>query len=190
MKKVFVVHAWGENPQSCWYPWLKAELENRGFKMSVIEMPETDAPAMRPWINALSKVVTEPDEETYLVGHSIGCQTILRYLAGVPEGQKVGGAVFVAPWTTLTNLSEASVQIAKPWVETPINWDAAKAHCSNFSAFFSDDDQWVPISEEGLFQKKLGAKTKLLHSLGHFDDATELPELLEDILRMVDGMEQ
>lgn len=148
-------------------------------------MPNTEAPDITKWIETLSNLVGAPNENTFFVGHSIGCQTILRYLETLKDGQKVGGAVFVAPWTALKNLSQESQQIAKPWLESPVNWHAAKAHCSQFAALFSDDDEWVDPNEEEIFQDKLGAKTRLLSNRGHFDTENALPEVLEAFLGML-----
>lgn len=35
-----------------------------------------------------------PDEDTYLIGQSVGCQVILRYLSQLPPGSKVRGRHF------------------------------------------------------------------------------------------------
>ncbi len=177
-KRVYIIHAWGENPESCWYPWLKKELEARGFDVHVPTMPNTDTPTIQTWVETLHQLVPSPDENIYFVGHSIGCQTILRYLGTLPEGQRIGEAVFVAPWTQLTGLGKDSQQIAKPWIETPIGWEAAKSHCPHFRALFSDNDPWVSLDEEKVFRKKLGAETKIVKDAGHFDRAKESPEAL------------
>lgn len=185
MKRVFIIHAWDESPESCWYPWLKKELETQGIKVEVPAMPNPATPDITAWVSLLSNLTADVDEQTYFVGHSIGCQTILRYLEKLPDGQKIGGAIFVAPWTQLTGLSEASRQIADPWIETPINWQVAREHCPQFFAFLSDNDQWVPLSEEKVFQEKLGAQTRTVANAGHFDGMTELPEVLAQITQIV-----
>lgn len=186
-KLVYIVHAWGEDPQSCWYQWLKNELESQGIKVAIPAMPNTEAPDMKKWVETLSNFVNAPNENTFLIGHSIGCQTILRYLETLGEGQKIGGAFFVAPWTTLKNLSQESQQIAKPWLETPINWRVAKTHCSQFAALFADNDEWVEVSEEKIFQNNLGAKTQMMPNMGHFDESTEVPELLQLVNDMINN---
>ena len=89
----------------------------------------------------LAQLVGEPDEQTFFVGHSIGCQTILRYLESLPADKKVGGAVFVAGWFVLGDLeTEEEKIIGKPWVETPIDFNAIKSATNNFVVIFCDND--------------------------------------------------
>lgn len=181
-KHVYVIHAWDENPTSCWYPWLKAELEAEGAEVIVPAMPNPTAPDLDTWVSKLQELVPEPNEQTCFIGHSIGSQTILRYLARLPSNMHVGGAVFVAPWTHLSNLGGDSLQIAKPWLESPIDWQAVRTHCPQFFALFSDNDPWVPSSEEAIFSQKLGATTNMLHQLNHFDANQQFPEILEILI--------
>src|SRR3989338_4601841 len=102
MKRVFIVHQWGGSPSTDWYPLLKDELVTRNFGVSVPELPESGNPQIKPWVEKLREAVGVPDSETFFVAHSIGCQTVMRYLESI--GEVVGGAVFVAPWLHLMNL--------------------------------------------------------------------------------------
>src|SRR3972149_7057895 len=112
MKRVFIVHRWGGSPTADWYPWLKKELEKKGFVVFVPEMPTPDAPKIKSWVETLRKAVGSPDKDTYLVGHSIGCQTILRYLETLRLNERVGGVVFVPEMPT------PDAPKIKSWVET------------------------------------------------------------------------
>ena len=62
------------------------------------------------------------------------------------------------------------------------------SHTKKFTGIFSDNDPFVPLDKnEGLLKEKLGAKTIVLHDKGHFteeDNVTELPEALEEFLRL------
>lgn len=93
-KRVFIVHCWDGKPNTRWYPWLKKELEKKGFEAYVPAMPNTQHPRMNAWVNHLKKVVGTPDKNCYFVGHSVGCIAILRYLE--TTNTKVGGVVMVA----------------------------------------------------------------------------------------------
>jgi len=186
MKRVFIVHGWGGFPEEGWFPWLKRNLEKNGFQVQVPAMPEPAYPKIEPWVSHLSKIVGAVDENTFFVGHSIGCQTILRYLESLPADKKVGGAVFVAGWFTLMNLkTDEEKEIAKPWLETPIDFEKVKHHTKKFFAVFSDDDEVVPQENKKLFEERLGAKTAIEHKKGHFsgsDGVTELPSALKAVL--------
>ena len=188
-KRVFIVHGWDGYPEEGWFPWLKKELEAKGFKVFVPQLPDAGNPRIQKWVPALTKAVGNPDQQTYFVGHSIGCQTILRYLENLPADKKVGGAVFVAGWFTLMNLkTDEEKEIAQPWLETLIDFKRVKQHTKKFFALFSDDDEVVPQENKKLFEERLGAKTAIEHKKGHFsggrDGITELPIVLKSLLEL------
>lgn len=188
MKRIFIIHCWGGTPADNWYPWLASALEAKGYAVTVPDMPDTETPAIDAWVHHLKDVVGTVDEQTFFVGHSIGCQTILRYLASLPAGTKAGGAAFVAGWFHLTRLeSDEEWAIAKPWLETPIDLAQVKEHAQTFHAIFSDNDPFVPLSDKDIFEKELGASTVVMNEKGHFtgdDGVMELPEVLDTLSHM------
>src|SRR3989338_4266359 len=120
MKRVFIIHGWGGFPEEGWFPWLKRELEAKGFEVHVPQLPDAGKPRIFNWVPKLAEVVGTPDENTYLVGHSMGCQTIVRYLEKLPENVKIGGAVFVAGYFKgLTGIENepGSTEILGPWLK-------------------------------------------------------------------------
>lgn len=186
MKRIFIVHRWEGNPNLDWYPWLKQELEKKGFDAIIPEMPDPAKPKIDSWVNFLKEQVKNVDNETYFVGHSIGCQTILRYLQSLPENTKIGGALFVAGWINLTEeaLRDDEEHIADPWIKTFINWFKISKMSDKFTAIFSDDDPFVPLDDEKIFYDKLGAKIIIENKKGHFN-GEKCPEILEELLRML-----
>ena len=153
------------------------------------EMPETDNPKMESWVAYLKEQVGVADEDTYFVGHSIGCLAILRYLEKYQE--RIGGAVLVAPWITLNPESFADPEdkkVVDDWTKDGFDWTKIKSLCSNFVAVFSEDDPDVPLVEnKPIFEKELGARIIVESAKGHFTtDAgvTELPSALDAILKM------
>lgn len=187
-KKVFIIHGWAESPDKDWFPWLKVSLEAGGFEVIVPAMPNPDEPKIEEWVSYLTNIAKEVDKNTYFVGHSIACQTILRYLEKSPEGTKIGGAVFVAPWITLTLDTEEEKRISKPWLRSPIDFEKVKKHCNKFIAIFSDNDPFVPLAEnKKLFENNLGAKTVVENNKGHFtaeNGVTELASALKALLEI------
>ena len=186
---VFIIHGWGGWPGEGWLPWLKNELRKRDFIVYVPKMPNTNAPKINACVYKLRKLAKKADENTYFVGHSIGAQAIMRYLEKLPKGKKVGGVVFVAGWTSLTNLELGEINTAKPWLETKINFAKVKKSAKKFVAVFSNNDPYAPFSKNSkVFKQKLGAKIVIQHKKGHFsksDGVKKLPIVLDELLKMV-----
>ena len=190
-KRVYIAHGWDGYPKEGWFPWLKKELEAKEFEVYVPQLPEAGSPRIHNWVPKLAEIVATADENTYFVGHSMGGQTIARYLESLPEGVKVGGAVFVASFfRRLTGLEDdPDVQETdKHWLGTPLDLAKVKSHLPKSVAIFSDNDPWVPLDNKEDFEKKLGAEIIVEHSKGHFsgsrDNCTKLLSALEAILKI------
>lgn len=192
-KRVYIIHGWDGYPEEGWFPWLKKELEARGFAVFVPQMPEPGEPRINRWVPKLAEIAGLPDEQTYFVGHSMGCQAIARYLEGLPEGVKAGGAVFVAGFfKRLTNLEDDDVvrSVADEWLKTSLNLGTVRRRLKKSVAIFSDNDPFVPIDNAEEFVDELGSKIVTEHAKGHFSGSTgtiELPVALEAVLEMAEG---
>ena len=191
MKSVYIIHGWGGSPKEEIHKWLKSELEKNGFKVNALKMPNSETPRIEEWIPFLQKNIPVLDKQTYLVGHSIGCQAILRYLETLPKETKVRKVILIAPWINLLDTAyenpDEEKKIAKPWIETPINWEKCKSHTKHFTAIFSDNDFCVPLSDKEIFRKKLNAKIIVEHNKGHFtmeDNVDKVPSALSSILEI------
>lgn len=193
MKRVFIVHGWDGYPEEGWFPWLKNELEAKGFEVFVPQLPEADKPRIYNWVPKLAEAVGIPDEETYFVGHSMGCQTIARYLESLSANVKVGGVVFVAGFFKRLKGLEADPEvrkIAKHWLETPLDLAKVKTHLPKSVAIFSDNDPYVTLDNQDDFRNIIGAEIIVEHEKGHFSESTstkELPIVLEKLLKMAEG---
>ena len=58
-------------------------------------MPNPERPTVSSWQFALDQVIGKPDENTFLVGHSLGCITLLHFLSR-QQPEKIGGLVLAA----------------------------------------------------------------------------------------------
>lgn len=189
MKRVFIIHGWAGYSEEAWFLWLKGELEKRGIQAFVPHMPAANTPAIEEWVPYLAELVRTPDTETFLVGHSIGVQTILRYLErlNIP----IGGAVGVGGWFNLIPGSIGGSEeeaVAKPWLETPIDTEKIKTVCPKFTAIFSDNDPFVPVSDAEIFRDRLNARIIIEHDRGHMggsDNLKEFPLVLEELWKII-----
>ena len=195
MKRVFIIHGWGGHPSEAWFPSVKKELEEKGFEVQVPTMPDVGGnPEIESRVNFLKDLVGEPDQNTYFIGHSIGCQTIARYLETLSVETLVGGAVFVAGWFTLKDLDdyeEEERQVALQWIETPIDFEKVRTVCSKSVAIFTKDDPFVDVGNAKFYEERFGSKIIILESGGHLNDESntkELPVVLEEFLEMVNAV--
>lgn len=188
MKKVYIIHGWGGSPKEPMLQWLKLSLEEKGYRVAVPKMPKPAFPKIESWVGKLKKIVS-PDSETVFIAHSIGCQAVLRYLETLNNNIKIKEVVLIAPWMeldrqTIEEEGQEVIDIAKPWMETPIDFQKIMSHTGKVVAIFSDNDPYVPLSQKDLFEKELGAEIIVENNKGHFtisDNINELPPALKAV---------
>lgn len=182
MKRAVIIHCWGGSPGYAWYPWAKAQLEARGYQVSVPQMPHTDEPQLSEWLPELQKFINTPDEELLLIGHSLGTVTIMRYLEALPDNQQIGKAIFVAGFTDQLGFKEL-----ENFFETRLDYMRIKPKSvQGLVAIQSDNDPFVSEQYGNRLKDELGAELIIKHNAGHMSGAvdgeeacTELPELLD-----------
>ena len=190
MSKIYIVHCWDGTKDDGWYPWLDKCLSSRGNTVYRFNMPNTSNPKIEEWVSFLDKQVESLDSETYFVGHSIGCQTIMRYLE-TKDVTKIGGILFVAPWLDLLDYAISDLEsytIAKPWLTEKIDFEKIKKFTSNIICIFSDDDYFVSLDQKSKFEKLLSAKTVVVSGKGHIseeDNVYELKEIIDELTKMI-----
>ncbi len=189
--RVIIIHRWGGNPESDWYPWLQKELEQRGIEVLVPRMPNTSKPDIKAWVSHLQKIVGQLNSETHFVAHSIGCQTVMRFLesttAETKAGTKMGKIIFVAGWFKLGNLESKAIEaIAKPWVKTPLDFRNIRSKMRSLTVFLSRDEPYGFVEENAaLFREKLGANVIIENNQGHYTAEEGIITVLEVLRRLV-----
>ncbi len=189
MKRIVLVHGWGGGPNGDWFPWLTEELQKTNLEIIAPQLPGTYNPRIENWVPTLAKAVDVPDENTFFIGHSMGCQTIARYLATLPKDIKIGGVIFVAGFFDSLNEDEydaADKETAKLWLRAPLDLEVVKSHIQKSIYYISEDDPDVPILNKERFAKELNSEVIILNGYKHFNDPT-LPVVLEKILELTDS---
>jgi len=186
MKKLYLVHGWGGGPASePWFNWLKKECEKRDIEFIAPQMPDTNSPIMAKWVSKLSETINNLDEETYLVGHSMGCLAIINYLSKL-ENPKVSKIVLVAPWIELDESSieeegQESVEIVREWIKKPVDFTNAKNSTDKILSIFSDNDPFVTLSNINFFREKLDTEIIIKNNEEHFNKTKQINEIIEFI---------
>jgi predicted alpha/beta hydrolase family esterase len=151
------------------------------------DFPETNNPQLGAWLAETRRNVPEfkPSEDWVLVGHSLGCPTILRLLEGMKEGEKVKEVVLVAAFATDLDIEEIHT-----FIDRPFNWEKIKKKAGKFVIVNSDNDPFIPLAEGERLAKLLGAELAVEHAAGHINEGsgfTKYPKLLELIRKVSDA---
>ena len=184
MKKAVLLHGTDGSSESNWLPWLKRQLEARGFEVFSPSLPESAFPNGEKWSDFVIKNAPfDFDEDTILVGHSAGAALIPMLLQKLPNGTKIKKAIFVSGFYTDLGWNKL-----KELQNVLVNYDAIKAKCDDFIFLHSDDYPYVPIEEPQELAKSLNGKLTVIKGQGHFNLGTspkykEFPKLLSIILK-------
>ena len=95
-----LLHGYKGTPEKNFFLWLKNELENRGYKVTVPLLPNTDAPNINEQVEYILKNCSF-DENTVLLGHSLGSVVALKVIEKLkkPIKKLITVAGFVIPNT-------------------------------------------------------------------------------------------
>jgi len=125
---------------------------------------------------------------TYFVGHSMGCQAILRYAQSLGKDENIGGVVFVAGWMKLKGLTtQEEEEVAAPWIENAIDYQMVRSKIDKSVAIFSDDDPFVSLENSKIYKENVGSKIITEKGKGHYtEDVTKkIPVALKELLEIM-----
>lgn len=181
VRRVVVVHGYDAAPNQHWFPWLRERLDAEGVRTVVVELPEPSFPEAGAWLTAVARAVGTPDRHTQLVGHSLGCITLLRHLAGLPQPWTLGGLVLVAGFTGPLE----GVPLLDEFLAEDVDVSAVRANARRRLVLRSDDDPTVPAAATEDLARRLDAEVRVVPGAGHFcgsEGVTRLPAVLEALL--------
>ncbi len=141
--KVIILHGYGAEANSNFFPWLKAELEKLGCTVWLQTLPNTDNPNIDEQVEFVRQSVTF-DSQTILVGHSLGGVVAMRLLERLP--QPILGLVLVG------SLYKSELLIDfKPSFLKQLNWqwdfDKIRQQANSIKVLSDLQDCYIPVSQ-------------------------------------------
>jgi hypothetical protein len=177
MSNFIFIHGTGGNPNECFYPWLRRELENRGYKVYAPQLPMPEEQTLGSWLEAFRPYEKFVNEKTCFVGRSIGPAFILRLLERM--NVRVKACFLVAGFCSDIGLEEFRPLI-KTFIEGSFNWEKITNKCDRFFVYNSDNDPYVPLEKGRELAKNLNTEVILVKGAEHFW-MREFQEILSDI---------
>lgn len=183
MKRALLLHGTNGDPSHGWQPWLKSELESRGYEVFAPVLPDNDRPN-RGTYEAFLRDSGWDFADNLVVGHSSGATTALNLLLS-DWFPSVKATVLVGAF-----LNE---KLTKPLGEFPEgnfdglfveSFDPARLRERSRAFYFvhGSNDPYCDIDDARDLCDQLRGKFIVIengHHLGGASGVTELPQLIE-----------
>ena len=183
---VFIFHGTQGHPGENWFPWLKEKLEALGVKVFVPQFPTPPVvPAkISEWFEVLKNYEEYINEDTILVGHSLGGVFALRVLEKLKHPVRaaitVGAPVGVRPLHNYDRDSSFS--------GFDFDWNTIKKNAKHLVVYHSDNDPMVSLRNGEELAKNLGVELSFIPHAGHFNAKAgylTFPQLLKEVKKLL-----
>jgi predicted alpha/beta hydrolase family esterase len=194
--KIIIFHGLGGSPRSAWIPWLKRELEARGYEAVTPRFPHPwrfyagallknlvpglKTPVFADWLKVFESYAVAPDKNTILVGHSLGGAFTLKLLEGLDSPVKATVLVAAPAGLGRGKLYLAARDFTDGF---KYDWPRIKANAGAVTVIQGASDRTVnPVNGREL-AARLGAELIMAPGVGHSgtSDGRQFSLLLEKI---------
>ncbi len=175
MKNALILHGTGDNSESNWFPWLKRVLEQKGWKVWLPDLPQSDKPNIQRYNEFIrDNEKWKFNKDSYLIGHSSGAVAILGLLEHLPKETVVDACILVSAFKDDLGWEALNELFLKP-----LNFEKIKKHAKRFIFIHSDNDPYVPVEHAQYLSQQLGGKLLVLSGQKHFSISTSGPQYNE-----------
>lgn len=177
-KHVVILHGRNGSPNNYVYPWLKKELEKKGYTVELPELPNTDEPSDEEQADYVQKNC-KLDKATVIVSHSFGGIVAMRLLE---RGVKVQRLVLACvPFSGKFNDNKIRKSVTEA-CRKGFDFSKIRQNADSFVVVRDEQDEIVPKEDAEMWQDKLkGALILGNGNVPHFSGEEE-PDLLKAIL--------
>ena len=180
MKNALILHRTANNHTGNWFPWLKKELEDKGYKVWVPDLPNSEQANVKRYNNFIfANKNFDFNEETLIIGHSSGAVAILGLLQKLPQNVKINKAILVASF-----MNDFGDPDFSGLFEEPFDFKKIKTKSDKIIFVHSDNDPYCPLSHAEYLSEKLGADLIVMKGQAHFNlekgpEFKKFPEILK-----------
>jgi predicted alpha/beta hydrolase family esterase len=167
MAKIFIIHGAYGNPEENWFPWLKGKLESEGHTVFVPRFPTPEGQSLENWMKEFKQYASLMDEDSIVLGHSIGAAFILSALER-SIFKPIKASFLVSGFICLLGDSNFD-RINKTFVDKKFDWKRIRQNCGKFCVLHSDNDPYIPLEKAKDLAGHLGVNVTLVKNAGHFN---------------------
>lgn len=167
MKNALILHGTLGNSKENWFPWLKKQLEKKGYLVWLPDLPDANVPNLRKYFQfVFSNPEWRYDSESIIIGHSSGSVAALGILNELPSDTVIDTCVLVAVFEK--NSPGGKWEPNKELFDYKFDLNKIKTKARRFVFIISDNDPYCPVD----YVKKLSGTLKgeliITHGDGHF----------------------
>jgi len=180
-----IIHGYSASPFDHWFPWLHDKMHAvDGIDVNVLRMPTPEAPHVEAWLDTLRGALSTLNSETFIIAHSLGCITLLRYLSSLQESFVLGGMILVSPFDKPLDVFPS----LDPFVDVKLDYAKLSRSIAQKYIIYSDNDIYVPPTISKELCAKLDCALLEIPRGGHFlgNEGFEMfPEVYEILKKMM-----
>lgn len=161
----FIFHGTAGYPEENWFPWLKEKLQARGYQVFVPQLPTPEGQSLKAWQEVLKPLMNKINNDTILIGHSLGGIFVLKLLEQLENPVKLAalvGTPIGVGWIKNFEKDES-------FAGFDFNWNKIKLNAKNFIVFHSDNDPYVSQENGKELANHLGVDISFIANAGHFN---------------------
>jgi uncharacterized protein len=164
VKNAIILHGTLGSPEGNWFSWLKTELENKGVKVWLPQLPHAERPSLREWSDFVhGNCPFTIDEETLIVGHSSGA--ILALILAQESEKTIGAVVAVSVFHDNSLRWEPNDRL----FDVSFDWQRTHNRTRKLLFIHSDDDPYVPLEQAKYVAEQCDSEMIMIPRQGHFN---------------------
>lgn len=178
--KIVLIHGYKATSNSNFFPWLKEELRKLGHDVFAPDLPNPETPDPEEWTKALVESVGPIDDETIVVGHSLGAAAALRFLEAAEAYSTPKACVLISPpWMIRSD-------DLRGFFLSELDFDVLMWKASKFVIIHSKDDDKIPFDHAQKYADVLHATLiERDKGEGHFL-GEKYPIILDTLKKIID----
>lgn len=170
-KEIILLHAYKGSSQDAFLPKLKQLFEEKGYKVSVPDLPNP----INPNIDEQVKFVLDNfiiNENTILIGHSLGAVVVLKLLERIKG--KIASAILVAPPVKPEFRDGKKREALEKCFDWKFDFEKIKEH-ANLKVVMADINDHIVLLDHGrIIASGIGARlVEVVAPIPHFDGSSD-----------------
>lgn len=181
MKRAVILHGTDGAPTHNWFPWLKQQLESKGYEVWVPLLPNNHTPDRRVYNDFLFNSGWD-FTDNLVIGHSSGAVTVLNLLMD-DRCPKIGLGVIVGAWYQSADPWTPPDQFKSLFPESGFDFNKIKAKSGNLVYMHGENDPYCPLEQAKWLAKQTNSEIVVVpngHHLGSkFKELPQIKEILK-----------